>query len=196
MYETLVVSKSSSSELMMKATIITNRVLQSPTYRDAQSIAIFLSMPGREVSTRDIVLQAFKDGKEVFVPFLHTESTSKSKIMSMLQLQDEKDFNSLKPDAWGIPSLSPDSISERRNALGGQGIVNGAAGGPDGYPKLQLIFMPAVAFDQSRQRLGHGKGFYDRYLETYKTTLEASPSHGRMPTLGRLVLNVLAVGCR
>ncbi|KAK5059879.1 hypothetical protein LTR84_009762 [Exophiala bonariae] len=189
-------NKLSTDEITRQSTVITNRVLQSSTYQNAQSLAIFLSMPGREVSTRDIVLQAFKDGKEVFIPFLHTEGTSKSKIMSMMQLQDEKDFNSLKPDAWGIPSLSPESIQHRRNALGGEGVLNGAVDRQEGYPKLQLIFMPAVAFDQSRQRLGHGKGFYDRYLETYKTTLESRHSSGRMPTLVGLALlpQILPVG--
>lgn len=185
MYEALVFSRSSSSMLMIIAAIITKRVLQSSTYQDAQSLAIFLSMPGREVSTRDIVLRALEDGKEVFVPFLHTDGASKSKIMSMLQLQDENDFVSLIPDAWGIPSLSPDSIQHRRNALGGLGILNEATEKPDGHPNLHLIFMPAVAFDQSHNRLGHGKGFYDRYLQTYKTTFEPGFANGRMPTLGK-----------
>lgn len=172
---------------MMKAAIITNRVLQSSIYQNAQSLAIFLSMPGREVSTRDIVLRALKDGKEVFVPYLHAGDSPKSRVMDMLQLQDETDFNSLKPDGWGIPSIPSDSVDHRRNALGGLGVLNKAAAADNqhGSPKLHLIFMPAVAFDQSYQRLGHGKGFYDRYLHTYKMTLESTQPDGRMPYLGK-----------
>lgn len=26
------------------------------------------------------------------------------------------------------------------------------------------MFMPGLAFDQHRNRLGHGKGYYDRYI--------------------------------
>ena len=128
------------------------------------------------------------------MPYLHAQAggrggNPKSRIMDMLQLQDETDFNSLKPDAWGIPSIPSDSVNHRRNGLGGLGISNkaAAADGQHGYPKLQLIFMPAVAFDQSRQRLGHGKGFYDRYLHTYKMTLESTAGTDvecRMPYLG------------
>ncbi|KEF54003.1 uncharacterized protein A1O9_09798 [Exophiala aquamarina CBS 119918] len=196
MYGALTVSQLDSSMLMMKAALITNRVLQSSVYQNAQSLAIFLSMPGREVSTRDIVLQALKDGKEVFVPYLHPGDTPKSRVMDMLQLQDEADFSSLTPDAWGIPSIPSDSVDRRRNALGGLGILNKATDGQTGYPKLHLIFMPAVAFDQSGQRLGHGKGFYDRYLETYKMTLESTQPAGRMPYLVGLALQpqILPVG--
>ncbi|MBX3017901.1 MAG: 5-formyltetrahydrofolate cyclo-ligase [Bdellovibrionaceae bacterium] len=33
--------------------------------------------------------------------------------------------------------------------------------------KLQGLLIPALAFDHSGQRLGRGKGFYDRFLETF-----------------------------
>ncbi|EXJ94119.1 hypothetical protein A1O1_02512 [Capronia coronata CBS 617.96] len=173
---------------MGKATIITKHVLQLPAYQDAKSVAIFLSMPGREVSTRDIVLQAFDDGKSVFVPYLHAGKTPKSRIMDMLQLHDKDDFHSLKPDAWGIPSIPKDSVGRRRNALGGIGISDAPETGKDHYPILDLIFMPSVAFDQSHCRLGHGRGFYDRYLQTYKTALDSSTAGQKMPHLVGIAL--------
>ena len=94
----------------------------------------------------------------------------------MLQIRDEEDLNSLKPDSWGIPSLDARSIDSRPNALGGVGAQ------PDTSPKLDLIFMPAVAFDRFHHRLGHGMGFYDRYLESYRTAVDQAG--GRMPRLG------------
>lgn len=142
-------------------------------------------MPRGEVSTRDIVLHALNDGKAVFVPYLHTGESPKSKVMDMLQLQDRDDFDSLKPDAWGIPSLSRNSVDGRRNALGGMGILNYALDGQRGSPNLDLIFMPAVAFDRSHHRLGHGKGFYDRYLHIYKAALDSSKVGQTMPPLGK-----------
>ena len=33
-------------------------------------------------------------------------------------------------------------------------------------PQLQLILVPAIAFDKNGHRLGYGKGFYDRFLPT------------------------------
>ena len=31
--------------------------------------------------------------------------------------------------------------------------------------KIQLVFVPLLAFDKKGQRLGYGKGFYDRFLK-------------------------------
>ena len=172
---------------MVKATIILKHVLQLPAYQKANAIAIFLSMPGREVSTRDIVLQALQDGKSVFVPYLHPGETPKSKVMDMLQLRDKSDFDALTRDAWGIPSISEDSVDKRRNALGGIGVLNQPLGDQDRSPILDLIFMPAVAFDLSHQRLGHGKGFYDRYLRIYKNALDSCQTGSGMPPLSKNV---------
>jgi len=174
-----------SKEIERQSALITKRVLQMPAYQNAQSIAIFLSMPDREVSTRDIVLQAFEDGKSVFIPYLHPGEIPKSKVMDMLQLRDKDDFHALKPDAWGIPSLSKNSARERKNALGGFGVSNESLDGQEGFPNLDLIFMPAVAFDQSHRRLGHGKGFYDRYLQAYRNALDSSQAGKQMPHLGK-----------
>ena len=31
--------------------------------------------------------------------------------------------------------------------------------------KIQLVFVPLLAFDKNGQRVGYGKGFYDRFLK-------------------------------
>ena len=168
----------------MKATMIVNKVLQMPAYQEAQSLAIFLSMPGREVSTRGIVLHALDHGKSIFIPYLHPGKIPKSKVMDMLQLRSKEDFHALQPDAWGIPSLSKDSVDTRKNALGGYGVSDVSSTDRRRTPVLDLVFMPAVAFDQSYNRLGHGKGFYDRYLARYKIALHSSQTARPMPRLG------------
>ena len=36
--------------------------------------------------------------------------------------------------------------------------------------EIELVVVPAVAYDKSGRRLGRGKGFYDRFLKTTKAT--------------------------
>lgn len=142
-------------------------------------------MPGKEVATQDIVKQAFKDGKKVYVPYIHpSKLDSKLKIMDMLRLQDEDDLNSLQPDAWGIPSLSKDTIGQRENALGGHGCLEESEYNDRGTARLDLVFMPSMAFDKSLNRLGHGKGFYDRYLSLCKSILSPPQQSSNVPHLG------------
>ena len=158
---------------------MTAQVLRLPAYEKAKGISVFLSMPEREVSTIQVVRDAFRSGKAVFVPHIHRDEAggSRGSVMDMLRLKDEDDLDSLMPDAWGIPTLSSDSIAYRQNALGGHGLQSDNLEG-----QLDLIFVPAVAFDYSRRRLGHGKGFYDRYLTRYSSI--AAQNGSQMPDLG------------
>jgi 5-formyltetrahydrofolate cyclo-ligase len=155
-----------------------------PVYQHAQSIAIFLSMPEREVSTRNIVLDALDSGKAVFVPYLYSTGDPKSRLMDMLQLEDKNDFLSLQPDNWGIPSLAQRSAAKRRNGLGGFGPFNAPSNDAQPAPILDVVFVPSVAFDRHYQRLGHGKGFYDQYLSRYKDAARSRQPPVSMPRLG------------
>ena len=137
-----------------------------PEYKAARRISVYLSMPGGEISTSDIVRNALNQGKKVFIPYTYNLQNPKEgqpkSIMDMVELQSMKDFESLEADKWGIPTPSKDSISSRANCFGGTGVTNGdtttTATGPD------LIVMPGMAFHSQFCRLGHGKGFYDYFL--------------------------------
>lgn len=65
--------------------------------------------------------------------------------MNMVHVSSAAEFDHLAPNKWGIrePSLEFSDF--------------------DGVP--DLIVMPGAAFDRSRNRLGYGKGYYDKYLE-------------------------------
>ncbi|KNG52155.1 5-formyltetrahydrofolate cyclo-ligase [Stemphylium lycopersici] len=137
-----------------------------PEYQAARRISVYLSMPGGEISTSDIVRNALDEGKKVFIPYtyqLDTPNQGQPKsIMDMVELHSMKDFDSLEPDKWGIPTPSKESVSSRANCFGGTGVTNGESGGVQAG--LDLIVMPGMAFDSHFGRLGHGKGFYDFFL--------------------------------
>lgn len=127
-------------------------------------------MPNGEIQTDAIVRDALQSGKEVFVPYLHRNPISSAglppRVMDMVRLRDLQDYESLKPDRWGIPSVDPSTVHERQMIFGG----------PDAQHSeealLDLILIPGVAFDADPatgaiRRLGHGKGFYDYFISRH-----------------------------
>ncbi|KAK4100309.1 nagb/rpia/CoA transferase-like protein [Parathielavia hyrcaniae] len=136
-------------------------------YRNAQRISVFLSMPTGEIQTDAIVRDALRAGKDVFVPYLYKNPAAApglpARIMDMVRLRDFADYESLRPDKWGIPSIDPATVPERQRVLGDPDVQHSDS------TLLDLILMPGVAFDMGPdngavRRLGHGKGFYDYFL--------------------------------
>lgn len=96
-----------------------------------------------EVNTIPILKDLFKEQKQVFVP------TYRKNVMEMVQLRDWEDYESLPLTKWNIKQPSPDG---RANSLD---------------IGLDLILMPGVAFTRSGGRMGHGMGYYDKFLESF-----------------------------
>jgi 5-formyltetrahydrofolate cyclo-ligase len=150
-----------------------NVLLSLSEYKKAKSLSIYLSMPASEAQTDLLVKDALLSGKKVFVPFLYSpsqepsEGGKKRKVMDMLRLNSLEEYENLARDAWGIPSLSAESVNDRENSMGGKGLTlvgDRATGNEDDLGGLDLVVVPAVAFDAQMNRLGHGAGFYDAFL--------------------------------
>lgn len=133
-------------------------------------------MPAAEIQTDAIVRHALQSGKQVYVPYLHKapphSPDTPSRVMDMVLLKDLVDYESLKRDRWGIPSIDPATVDRRQRILGG----------PDAQHSeksiLDLILMPGVAFDIEPgtgliRRCGHGRGFYDYFIERYMFKIAA-----------------------
>ena len=179
-----------------------------PRYKSARMIGIFLSMPKGEVMTRAIVEDALTQEKKVFVPYIHNpppDSGAKPrKVMEMVELFSKDDLKRIERDrdAWGIPTVKPHLVARRSKILNDEENLawRMRAWGQDGVigvresglikGKLDMVIMPGMAFDRKRGRLGHGKGFYDLFLQRYhddkvSTTSDKVPEDERgMPFLG------------
>lgn len=146
-------------------------------YQDATRISIYLSMPSAEVQTDAIVRHALSHGKQVFVPYLHKSAldipNTPARIMDMVHLKSLQDYEGLARDRWGIPSIDPSTVHERQRILGGPDVHH------SDKSSLDLMLVPGVAFDLDDsgavRRLGHGKGFYDFFLNRYFSRAESSP---------------------
>ncbi len=178
--------QSIASDKWLQAKEVTVQVLESPGFEKASRISVYLSMPKGEISTTGIVRRALLQGKKVFVPYIHkySELATLGPHMEMFALRSQDDLDSLQRDAWGIPTLSDDSLWKRENALGGLGPSQLDATEEKGaFEGLDLILMPGMAFDHSNGRLGHGKGFYDRFLQRYCEMVSQGNAPPSMPQL-------------
>ena len=116
-------------------------------------------MPKGEVVTKTIARDAIAKGKTVYVPFIRAgaEPGATSQHMDMVSLHSQDDLERCEGnrDKWGIPSIDNSSSTGRKSLLASPEI------------SLDIVLMPGLAFDLNCKRLGHGKGFYDRFLATY-----------------------------
>ena len=92
-----------------------------------------------EVDTRKIIEEAWRLGKRVAAPRIEGSEMNFYYIDS---------FTKLESGYFGV--LEP--VGEEK-AEGEQ----------------VLVIMPGAAFDKKRNRIGYGKGYYDRFLEKYPT---------------------------
>ena len=164
----------SDDEVVNQSQTAQNLILRLPQYEKANRIGIYLSMPTAEARTDILVTHSLEHGKKVFVPYIHRPDGSPRKVIDMLRLSSFHDYEGLRPDSWGIPTLSKDSIEDRENAAGGKGVAeikeqdeDDSNPGRGDNETLDLIVMPAMAFDQGLNRLGHGGGFYDAFLSRF-----------------------------
>ncbi|KIJ14714.1 hypothetical protein PAXINDRAFT_169614 [Paxillus involutus ATCC 200175] len=141
------------SDLQSQSEAIVAKVLALPAFKACKTISCYLSMPTAEAQTTALILRILADdGKKLFVPSL----TSNNGHMDFVRLYNEQDFRTLPAGLWGIPEPTVEWENNKR-----QSVLDSSC------EDLDLILLPGVAFDRSLSRLGHGKGYYDRFLSSY-----------------------------
>jgi len=120
--------------------VICNLLLRSDYYQVSKSIAFYMAI-NREVDLSLAFNQALKE-KEVFLPRTDTKQRT-------LYFHRVKSLAELRVGAFSIlePSSEAPEISVK---------------------DLDLILVPALAFDLTKGRLGYGGGYYDRILRETK----------------------------
>ncbi len=112
------------------------------------TILIFLSMRGKEIETSYIIKKAWEQGKTIAIPRMYGNELKFHIIAG-------NDLPNLNVHPYGI--LEPESSvpvfipSEENKAL---------------------IIIPGLGFSPDGKRIGRGKGYYDRYLQTYGKYLD------------------------
>jgi len=113
------------------------RLIAQPEFRRAEAIMIYLPLPD-EVDLSPIALRAWQQQKRIAAPKVSWDQRH------MIPIE--------------IRSLETDVVTTSR------GLREPADGEPVPVEMLDLVVVPALAFDRRGNRLGRGAGFYDRFL--------------------------------
>lgn len=104
----------------------------------------------------------------IFLPIAAKKEVDTSYLMHILHGKDKNivvpksDFHSFSMDHI----LLTDSTTITENHLG---IPEPKDGIPIPAGKLDVVFVPLLAYDRSGNRVGYGKGFYDRFLNNCRS---------------------------
>ncbi|KAI5448807.1 hypothetical protein NCC49_006355 [Naganishia albida] len=145
-----------------------------------KAVGCYLSMQDGEVGTEGIVDELLRSGTPIYVPIIPPPPPDLAKHapppsthdMRMLRLYSAADYAHLPRDRWGIP----DAGAARADV---EGEKREDCMSPDA-PIMDVILVPGVCFDSKFQRLGHGKGYYDRFIKRYRAFAE---ERGQQPPL-------------
>ncbi|KAJ3544745.1 hypothetical protein NM688_g5706 [Phlebia brevispora] len=129
-------------------------------------------MPAGELNTATLVHEILRAGKNLFVPKVDPAAEGR---MDFVKVYSEEDLNSFPEGLWGIKEPNSHWNGQVRPSVLG-----------DPGESLDLIIVPGVAFDRSLSRLGHGKGYYDRFITAY-----VASRGSKKPFLGRYLWMVL-----
>lgn len=134
----------SEKEYLKKSDLIISKLRQQPEFAEASTVHCYVSMEERrEVDTRSLIKEMLKNNRRVAVSVTDFETnTLNSFYISAL--------DDLQKNKWGV--LEP---------------VKGKPADPDDF---DLVIVPMVGGDRKRNRIGYGKGFYDRFLTRVQGT--------------------------
>lgn len=131
------------AEILGKSQSIRERLCALPEFASARHVLVYVSMSG-EVDTHAMIRDLLKDRRTVLVPIAEDDGT--------LHWSPLEGLEDLEPGAFGVPEPRP----------GRRRLVE--------PPGDALAIVPCVAFAASGHRLGHGKGYFDRFLAKHSGT--------------------------
>ncbi len=132
-----VIERVTPEQLHARSHLACAQLIGSKEYARAEIVMVFLSLPS-EIDTSPLVVDAWRASKRVLAPKVSWEQRR------MLPLE--------------VRSLS-DDIGESP-----LGIREPQQGMPIPVGDIDLVLVPGLGFDRQGNRIGRGRGFYDRFL--------------------------------
>lgn len=133
------VSKLSGRYLSESSRAIQMHLFAMTEYQAANTVFCFVST-GQEIDTLPILTHVLETGKTLCVPRCTGETMELRQITSLQQLH---------PGMYGIPEPDADAP-----------LIS--------TDDVDFAILPCVTCNHAGQRLGHGGGYYDRFLSKYR----------------------------
>lgn len=114
---------------------IFQNIISLKEFQEAQCILLYANK-GSEVSTEMLLMESFERKKEVYFPRVLNETE-----MEFYRIRSRDDLR-----------------------VGSYQIKEPITTVPYSISRKAFMILPMTAFDNKRNRLGYGKGYYDRYL--------------------------------
>ncbi len=115
---------------------IIQRLLDNTKFNDARTILMYYSLPD-EVNTHKLVVDMAKKGKRILLPHVIDKEN--------MELREYTSFEDLRTGSFNI--MEP--IGKKFTKL----------------DEIDTAIIPGMGFDNHGNRLGRGKGYYDRFLK-------------------------------
>ena len=132
----------SSEEREEKSKQIRGKLFALFEFKTAKTI-LFYAAKGNEVETKKIIEESLSSGKKVGLPIVKGEEIFFSQVFN---------YGKLLPSTFGI--LEPEEED------------------PISLDRVDLIIVPGIVFDSQGNRIGFGRGFYDRFLKKVPDTFK------------------------
>ena len=135
-------SRQKQSERRKKSRLIQKKIFRENDFLSSNCVMLYVSKGTGEVETGPVIRKALSMGKDVVLPV----TLAREKRIKPVVLEDVK--TGLGKGPYGI--YEPVESKSNRSFK----------------PKyIDLVVVPGLAFDRHNNRLGRGKGYYDRFLK-------------------------------
>lgn len=121
-----------------KSKVIFNKIIKNDIFKEAKTIAIYKNIKS-EVDTTELIKYSLNMGKIIALPKVEENELKFYKINSICENLEKSKFG----------------IEEPRKEIGNF-VENNI---------IDLVIVPGICFDLEKNRLGFGKGYYDRFLK-------------------------------
>lgn len=148
-------------KIAVQSNLACSRFISSSLFVDSEIILSYMAMD-TELNPLAITMTALNKNKIVALPKIIPHTTQMNFFCITNTVPLERQLNS---GLWGI--LEPIELQNNKFNLKSIPVDEKVI-----IKKTICMIVPGVAFSKSGKRLGHGKGFYDRYIKLLKSIAE------------------------